>query len=269
MRGTRDRGQRALSTVRIGRRSSHRSGPKPTAEIRLELRHECSTAQRATVSGSLPNLLRVAIDVAGGEDFLPIAIPQRIRRVIQHAGRVGPAAVSSGAGPPIVPRGPHQTGAHRIAFHVSKGGDRMREVHWARVEPVFPEMATTAVAPIEVMRAAQMSRADRLRQVRGASRDGHEMNMVRHQAVADRANSGPAELPSESAQVEVAIVVVQEYQLPVVSTLRNVMRHSGNNDSRDARHETKLVGYVATGKRRPVDSISNNALPEARTTTPR
>ena len=72
--------------------------------------------------------------------------------------------------------------------------------------------------------------------------------MVGHQAVAkDGETMGLCVLP-ETGEVDPAIVVTEEDLLPIVATLRNVVRHSRDCDSGDSRHVVDLTQFPAARK---------------------
>jgi hypothetical protein len=87
-------------------------------------------------------------------------------------------------------------------------------------------------AKIDAARVTPMSFADDLAQGVFRGRHGNQMNVVGHEAIASNLNP-PLTAPSRhQLQLRLIIVVPEKGLLATIATLRGVVGHSGNNDSR-------------------------------------
>jgi hypothetical protein len=139
--------------------------------------------------------------------------------------------VGGGAGPGIFGREAADGGADGVALDVSHRQQAMRIVHGIGVKAILPEMAAASVQAVDVLRVNPMCSADRPGEGIGSSRDGDEMDVIVHQAVAEDGDAVAGALVGEELQVGAAVVIDEEDVLAIVAPLREMMWKTGDDDS--------------------------------------
>ena len=154
----------------------------------LQFAHKIMGPQRATSMSRLPhshNLrlafpsLKILPPARNAPPLLPF--PHR-HPVLRRSG----SAVSRGARP-----GPgfsfhNQPRPHRIQLRIAQRLPQVRLVQRARIISSLPHMPARIVLPIPVSCVSTVGMLERFRESVGAARNHHQMNMVRHRAVADQ-----------------------------------------------------------------------------------
>lgn len=95
------------------------------------------------------------------------------------------AAVRQGAGPSEGLGRGHDAGANRVALGVTECGPEVALVQRAGVEAALPDVSASRLPGIEVGGVASVRIAEREGKGLRPPRDGDEMNMVGHEAVAE------------------------------------------------------------------------------------
>jgi hypothetical protein len=75
----------------------------------------------------------------------------------------------------------------------------------------------------------------------GAFRNGDEMHVIRHQGVAENADLVGLAVACERCKIPLPVAVRMENGLPVIATLRYVVRYAGKDGSRAAGHGEQIV----------------------------
>ena len=79
-----------------------------------------------------------------------------------------------------------------------------------------------------------------------------KVHVVGHEAIAVHLQAEPPRLLSQNRQVRLPIIIDEEHVLPVVPTLRHVMRTAGHHHSRCSPHATPLPTTRPPVKQKPV-----------------
>ena len=87
-------------------------------------------------------------------------------------------------------------------------------------------MPRASVSPVEALRVARVALAEGAGKRIGPLGDRHQMNVIRHQAVAKQRDAVALRAFAESFEIETPVVVEQEDVLAIVAPLRDVMRHT-------------------------------------------
>lgn len=95
---------------------------------------------------------------------------------------------------------------------------------WAGIKPVLPEMPRAAVHAVDVLRVDQVRSADGFGERIFAPGAGDDMDVVGHKAIAQYLKSELCRLFAQQPQVHSAVVVNEEYVLPVVAALGDMVR---------------------------------------------
>ena len=66
--------------------------------------------------------------------------------------------------------------------------------------------------------------------------DGNKMNVIAHQAPSQDAQIVSLRMFPQDFEISPAVFVREEYDLPVVTALREVMRRAGNDETGPASH---------------------------------
>jgi hypothetical protein len=92
-------------------------------------------------------------------------------------------------------------------------------------------MAAASMQAVNVLRVNPMCSADRVSQGIGSPRDGDEMDVIVHQAIAEDGDAVAGALVSEESQVCAAVVIDEEDVLAIVAPLGEMMWKIGDDDS--------------------------------------
>ena len=98
------------------------------------------------------------------------------------------------------------------------------------------------VHAIDVLCVSKMRPPDGFRQRIVSQRRGDDVDVVRHQAVAQHLEAEPLGVFAKQFEVDTAIVVDEENILAVIPSLHDVVRLTGDDNSSDARHAAALRG---------------------------
>ena len=101
-------------------------------------------------------------------------------------------------------------------------------------------MPRASVPPVEALRVARVALAEGAGKRIGPLGDRHQMNVIRHQAVAKQRNAVALRAFAESFEIETPVVVEQEDVLAIVAPLRDVMRHTRRHRPRPKRRKLKI-----------------------------
>src|SRR3982074_140708 len=130
--------------------------------------------------------------------------------------------MSARTAPRIILSAGDEAGPNRVQFDIPSGRERVPIVHDVRSEASLPQVTAPALAPVDLRRVAPVCFTDGAAEAIGRSRNGDEVDVVRHEAVRpdlDPATVGPF---CEESHVEEIIVRAEERPLSTVTALRDV-----------------------------------------------
>ena len=130
--------------------------------------------------------------------------------------------------------------AHRIEFHISRGGQHVALVEYERGEAPLPEVPTPAFAKVNHTGISAMCLADSASQPIGRLRDRDQVDVIGHEAIGpdlDLVSTAP--LPHQ-LQVAAVVLVTEERLLSTVSPLRDVVRETRGDDTCQSGHDARL-----------------------------
>ncbi len=107
----------------------------------------------------------------------------------------------------------------------------MRIVQRTRKEAILPEMADRVAPPIPFQGVARMRLAQGQSHGFCMAGDGNKVNVIAHQAPPQDAQIVPLGMLAQDFQISPAVFVREEYDLPVITALRDVMRRVGNDNA--------------------------------------
>jgi len=202
------------------------------ADRTLQFTQEAVAAQWAAAIRPSPETSKHPLILRPEQRRRPVAPPQQLAppAQVQQAAAVGLADVGGGAAPRVSPRPPHKLGPHRVAFDVRH---RLPEVHLvqdAGEEPPLPQVAAASVEPVDVLRVAQVRSPDGLGQGLVPVRDGHQVQVVGHQAVGDQLQAEPPGVLAQPPQIDPPIVIDEEDVLAVVAALRHACQAEASGE---------------------------------------
>ena len=76
----------------------------------------------------------------------------------------------------------------------------------------------------------------------GVARDDDQVDMIGHQAITKHGETMEFRVAPEQVEIDEAVDVAAEDDLPGVATLRHVMRNVNDNDARQSGHSHKISG---------------------------
>jgi hypothetical protein len=110
-------------------------------------------------------------------------------------------------------------------------------------------MAAALVATVEAPGVRAVELPEGAGQTAGALGNGHQMDMIAHQAVTQQPHAVMARLLAQMIEVKPAILVYQEDLLPVVAALGDVMRDA-------VRHQPRLAGHEVSDRLTYISRLS-------------
>jgi hypothetical protein len=146
-----------------------------------------------------------------------------------------------------------EAGSHRIAFNIANGCPGVRLVQNARKRASLPYMAAKLVLPIEFESILSMALSGDLRKCVFLLGNGHEMNVIRHEAIGLKAQSVTVGIISEQFKVKNTVSVVAKYVGSPNATLCDVMGSSGTDNASPSRH-----GSPSVKRKRPLNSTAKS-----------
>jgi len=155
---------------------------------------------------------------------------------VQERVRRSDAGVGSGAGPFVLNGGLGNAGADGVQLDVSQGDSEVGFVHEAGVVAVSPELAAEAVVIVGDSRVLALEALHHGGESVVGFRFDEQVDVIRHERVADDADFLLGGVAVEEREVEVAIVVAEEDVLAEIAALGNVLRESGGCEAWHASH---------------------------------
>jgi hypothetical protein len=131
----------------------------------------------------------------------------------------------------------HYPSPHRIKFDITAARDQISiATHRGTLEPTLPQGAGAPIGFVDVTNKSSSHALHESTEVPNLRRFDQKMNMISHQDV--RVNPAMAfHLGlSKAFQKETVIVITEKCRGAIVSALDDVMRISGNGDSRQSGH---------------------------------
>jgi hypothetical protein len=123
-------------------------------------------------------------------------------------------------------------GANGVLLDVTHGGNRVLFVQSAGIEAFLPQVPLAAMEAVDVPRIPEVRPADGLCKRHLGPGHYDKVEVVAHQTVTQNVQPQTPGVLREEFQVDPAVVIDEENLLAVVSALRNVIRHAGNDDAR-------------------------------------
>src|SRR5579883_36061 len=131
------------------------------------------------------------------------------------------------AGPKKVLSPSNQAGPDRVALPISNGIQEILFVQRRRPKATLPQMADGIIKTIKQFGILAVRPLNCFTQRRFTFRNGYEMHMIWHECI--RPNPDLIEFGgfSQQPQVHLIIVKLSKYQIPMISTMSNVVRQTG------------------------------------------
>ena len=188
--------------------------------------------------GGVEGAAEVSAGGAGGEDFGPVVVAVDVGPVeeVEEVGGVVVSEVGAGARPGEGGGCVGEAGADGVEVDVGEGFDEVVAAERAGVEAVLPEMAAAAVEAVEALGVEAVGFAEGEGERALVLRHGDQVDVVRHQAVAEDVEGVIARLAAERLEVEEPIGVGAKNGYAVVAALGDVMRYAN-------RHHPRLAGH--------------------------
>src|SRR5215475_1224534 len=125
---------------------------------------------------------------------------------------------------------------NRIQFHISHGRSLVRLVEHAGEGPTLPQVSTETVLLIKGHGIGGMTTMKGLPDRIFSFGNGHEMDMIRHQAVSQDVQQKPTRVFEKQIKVHLAISFVEKHVRLMYSLLRDVMCDIRHYDARNSSH---------------------------------
>ncbi len=168
--------------------------------------------------GRLGVQIGVPIDLGLGE-------PKRRKKVVFHSQNMAP-----GARPFVILGRFHQFRPEGIALYVTYGLECVIFIHGIRNEPALPEIASPVVRMVDHGRIFAMDLADPPGKAFGPVRDGDEMDMIIHQAVAPDIEAMPMAFIFQYVKIKLLVVIREKNRIPAIAALNDMVRDPGDYD---------------------------------------
>jgi hypothetical protein len=150
--------------------------------------------------------------------------------------------------PRPVPRRCHHAGPHRVQVDVAAHFQQVGvAVHQNGLETALEDMAHLAVAAVHALGENAVDVPHQRREI-GLPRAQHQVVVIAHQAVGQRAGVEAVEGLGEQVEEESPVVVVQEDRLLPVATGGDVVDGVGKFDAQRAGHGRLESGKTASWK---------------------
>src|SRR5438128_503980 len=113
----------------------------------------------------------------------------------------------------------------------------MSFVHGTRKIAILPQMARDPLTDVLPTGEVSVRPTERLGQ--GILALGHQdqVYVIAHQAVAEYVDPVPPAVIAQGVEIDLAVQVAEEYRLPLVAPLGNVVRQARNNHSGKTAHD--------------------------------
>jgi len=222
------------SCSELSARPATRPRLEDAPEQGLEMRHEGGAADGAPGPGGLPEGGRPAEFVGLGEIRGPVRDGGEQRTIRCQEGVWRAVNMGRGARPGVVLGAGNQAGPDGVPPDVSDSGREVGLLQGTGVEAPLPEVPHPPVAAVADLGVAHMGLVEGPGEGVGGGGDRNEMDVVRHQAVRPDFRAVPLGGLGDPAQVPVPVLRVCEDWLPEVPPLRDVMGHSGGDDTSEA-----------------------------------
>jgi hypothetical protein len=149
---------------------------------------------------------------------------------------IAPAYPSGRARPLPCPGIFHQTRPDWIRFDVTQRLGKVSLIERTREEAILPQVAGLALADMKPAGIVVVRSPEAFRQRIVPFRDGYQVNMVGHEAVAEDPQPGTLCMIAEQPEIDLSIGIAKKHVLPLIATLRNVMRPARQHDARSSSH---------------------------------
>ncbi len=133
-----------------------------------------------------------------------------------------------------------------ILLDVSCSQKKMRIIHGKGSIPALPKVPCPALPSVDQPGVPAMHLAKSPRQVSGIPRDCDDVNMVGHEAVCPDINTTQACKLQKNGKIGGVVRFVEEYFLPPVATLRDMMRNVRQYNACYPRHWVNLSSTMIT-----------------------
>jgi hypothetical protein len=185
----------------------------PWAEMLLrfgfEFRDEVWRTEGATIAGGFTETVEVSrLGEPQGECFLPflVGVASTPLSGIEPGGRGFQATVRAGTGPLEVERAGGDLRADGVQFHVAHGFGDVRRVKWAGEETVLPEVADFALLNVEPSGEVVVGAADGAGEGVRTLRNDNQVDVIRHETVAEDLECKVGGVAGEQIQVDGSIL---------------------------------------------------------------
>ncbi len=139
----------------------------------------------------------------------------------------------------------HQFSSHWIQFCITQCLPQVWKVQWARVVSPLPRVSSGMVDRVPIRRVTAMGLLHGLCQSVHLGWNGHQMDMIGHQAVADQRHAVQLNVLSQQIQIHPAVCVAVEKESAAIATLGYVVRHSNGDHSGQACHDSHSNRKIA------------------------
>src|SRR5215813_11481154 len=218
--------QRLLASVRIRRRRTTALPRRQwTTRTLLQAFNELLRPQRTAGVRALPKGSQLRFCLSRTQKLLPApkrpVLPPSLH--VQASIRLGLPTVRRCARPfPLLSPG-YEPCPHRIEFGVTQRLPQVCRIQGTRIKPSLPDVPAGSVRRVPVSRIASVRLFQRRRQSFCFARDHHQMDVVRHQAIANQGEGMELHSLPKKIQINHALGVGSQNELSCVATLCDVM----------------------------------------------
>jgi len=242
-------------------RSATGQGADSLAELLLQVGQGSVVAGGSAGAGAVAKPGEGRFVFAGGQPARPAGTLLLTRHVpepsrpIQRARLdrqivVAQSAPPARAGPRVVLGPADHARPHGVPLDVADRRPVMLGIQRAREKPALPEHALHAHLAVVLLGVTQVDRLEHRCQGGGVGRNGHEMDMVGHQAVRADYQASVGGVLAEKLEIEAPLGVAMEHIQPPIAPLGNMMSPARNHDSSSAWHKDFLTRMARNVKAR-------------------
>jgi hypothetical protein len=158
------------------------------------------------------------------------------RRILAQEGVWSAFYMGLSAAPGIILGLLNHFGSDRIKFHIADSGEKVSLIHGVGGEPPLEEMPSPALSEINMPAVSSMGLADSQPQAFFRFRAGDQMHVIGHQTVGPDGNRVLHAPFLKQREVETEVSFPEEYILPSVASLNDMVRYFRGNGTGKSGH---------------------------------